>query len=178
MAGEYTGGSEIQGLVSAHGECGTCKCTDLAEQPLNPKDAIGSTKLPIHLWPAAATALGCLGLLDGALKYGRSNFRAVGIRATIYGDALIRHVQAWLEGQNVDPTSGLHPLAHALATLAIIVDADAAGKLHDDRHYPGGYMNLVERLTPEVERLKALHADKSPHHYTIQDTIPAPAQEG
>ena len=34
-------------------------------KPTNPKDAIGSDKLPLHLWPSTATALGCLGLLDG-----------------------------------------------------------------------------------------------------------------
>ena len=44
----------------------------------NPKDAIGSQKLPLHLWPTTATAMGCLGLLDGALKYGRANWRVSG----------------------------------------------------------------------------------------------------
>jgi hypothetical protein len=60
-------------------------------------------------------------------------------------------------------------LAHALACLAILVDADAAGKLNDDRNYPGGYRSLVEELTPLVKQIKERHADKSPKHWTIAD---------
>ncbi|WP_050590127.1 dATP/dGTP diphosphohydrolase domain-containing protein [Pseudomonas sp. URMO17WK12:I12] len=136
-------------------------------KPTNPKDLIGSGKLPLHLWPVTATALGSLGLLDGMLKYGRSNFRAVGVRASIYYDAASRHLNAWFEGEAVDPDSGLPHLAHALACLAIIVDAEAAGKLNDDRMHPGGYRALINSLTPHVARLKEVHADKNPQHYTI-----------
>ena len=68
-------------------------------KPSNPKDAIGSDKLPLHLWPALASAEGSLALLDGALKYGRSNFRVAGVRASIYNDALRRHMDAWFEGR-------------------------------------------------------------------------------
>lgn len=137
-------------------------------KPTNPKDLIGSGKLPLHLWPVTATALGSLGLLDGMLKYGRSNFRAVGVRASIYYDAASRHLNAWFEGEAVDPDSGLPHLAHALACLAIIVDAEAAGKLNDDRMHPGGYRELINSLTPHVARLKAVHEGKSPTHYTIE----------
>lgn len=135
----------------------------------NPKDVIGSDKLPLHLWPASATATGCLGLLDGALKYGRSNWRVAGVRYSIYVDALKRHVDALFEGEDTDPDSGLPHEAHALACLAIIVDAKAAGKLTDDRMYPGGHRALVEELTPHVARLREKHFDKDPKHYTIED---------
>lgn len=143
--------------------------SDHTRKPTNPKDAIGSDKLPLHLWPETATALGCLGLLDGALKYGRANFRAIGVRATIYVDACKRHLNAWLEGEDEDSDSGLPHLAHALACLAIIVDAKAAGKLNDDRQFPGGYRALVTELTPHVRRLKEIHREKSPKHYTIAE---------
>jgi hypothetical protein len=135
----------------------------------NPKDAVGSDKLPLHLWPETATVMGSLGLLDGMLKYGRSNWRVAGVRATIYIDAVKRHINAYAEGENTDPDSGLPHLSHALACLAILVDAQAAGKLTDDRSYPGGYRELVEELTPHVSRLKEKHKDKSPKHYTIAD---------
>lgn len=138
-------------------------------KPTNPKDAIGSNKLPLHLWPTTATALGCLGLMDGELKYGRSNFRKIGVRASIYYDASRRHLDAWFEGEDTAPDNGIPHLAHALACIAIIVDAEAAGKLNDDRMLEGGYRALVEQLTPHVARLKAMHADKNPKHYTIAD---------
>ena len=139
------------------------------EKPTNPKDIIGADKLPLHLWPTTATAMGCLGLLEGALKYGRGNFRAKGIRYSIYLDALLRHVFALWECEDFDPDSGLPHESHALACLAIIVDAKAANNLTDDRAFKGGYRKLVEELTPHVPRLKAKHAGKNPKHYTIQD---------
>lgn len=133
----------------------------------NPKDAIGADKLPLHLWPPAATAMGSIGLAEGMLKYGRANWRAAGVRASIYYDACRRHLDAWFEGEEVAPDSGVPHLANALACLAIIVDAKAAGKLTDDRNFGGaGYRTLVEELTPHVARLKALHAGKSPTHYS------------
>lgn len=139
-------------------------------KPTNPKDLIGSDKLPVHLWPESATMLGCLGLLDGMLKYGRSNWREAGVRVTIYVDAVRRHLAAYMEGEEADPDSGLPHLAHALACLAILVDAAMAGKLTDDRQYNGdGYRSFVNYLTPYVEKVKAHHADKSPKHYTIAD---------
>jgi hypothetical protein len=140
-------------------------------KPTNPKDAIGSDKLPLHLWPETASALGCLGLLDGALKYGRANFRAIGVRSSIYYDAARRHLNKWFEGEDNDPDSGLPHLAHVLACVAIVVDAQAAGKLNDDRQVAGGYPELVSQLTPHVKRLKELHASKTPKHYTIADDI-------
>jgi hypothetical protein len=141
----------------------------ISEKPTNPKDLIGSDKLPLHLWPETASALGSLALLDGALKYGRSNFREIGVRSSIYFDACRRHLQFWFEGEDDDPDSRLPHLAHALACLAIIVDAEAAGKLNDDRMVRGGYRELMNELAPHVPRLKLLHAGKSPKHYSIQD---------
>lgn len=144
----------------------------------NPKDIVSAGKIPLHLWPTTATAMGCLGLLDGAGKYGRSNFRAIGVKASVYVDACKRHLDAWFEGEEADPDSGLPHLAHALACLAIIVDAKAADKLNDDRMVAGGYRKLINELTPHVARLKTLHADKSPKHYTIADAELAEEQQG
>ena len=135
----------------------------------NPKDAIGSNKLPLHLWPETASILGSLALLDGALKYGRSNFRAIGVRSSIYYDAARRHMIKWFEGEDNDEESGLSHLAHALACLAILVDAQAAGKLNDDRMFEGGTCQMMKELTPQVERLKKLYQDRTPHHYSKKD---------
>lgn len=143
-------------------------------KPTNPKDAIGSNKVPMHLWPKTATVLGAMGLLEGALKYGRANWRAVGIRASIYYDAIDRHMSAWFEGEDTDPDSGLPHLAHALASLAIIVDAIAGDHFVDDRMYPGGYRELMDSLVPDVNLLKKKYAKRTPRHYTIADTEEEP----
>lgn len=147
---------------------------DTTPKPTNPKDAIGSNKLPLHLWPTTATALGCIAMLDGALKYGRSNFRAIGVRATIYVDAAKRHLDAWLEGEECARDNNVPHLGHALACIGIIADAQAAGKLNDDRMVAGGYHQLVETLTPMVAHLRELHAGKTPKHYTIADAGATP----
>lgn len=143
----------------------------------NPKDAIGSDKMPLHLWPETATVLGCLGLLDGALKYGRSNWRDAGVRASIYYDALRRHWSKWFEGEDVDTDSGLPHESHVLACVAIVVDAKACGKFIDDRQYKGGFIKMLNEMTPHVKRLKAAHASKRPKHWTIADNPPKDEKE-
>jgi hypothetical protein len=137
----------------------------------NPKDIIGSDKIPYHLWPEVASILGALGLLDGALKYGRTNWREAGVKCSIYYDALRRHANAWFEGEDIDPDSGLPHFAHMLACIAILVDADANGKLVDDRQYNpmNGYRRFIDKMTEHVKRIKLVHANKHPKHYTIAD---------
>ena len=134
--------------------------------PLNPKDVIATNKIPIHLWPTTATAMGAIGLLDGRFKYGNANWREAGVRASVYVSACQRHLAAWFEGEDSDPDSQLPHLAHALACLAILVDAQAADKLTDDRQYPGGYRKLMNELTPLVAMVNEKYADKpEPKHY-------------
>lgn len=140
-------------------------------KPTNPKDKIGSGKLPLHLWPTTATVAGTVGLLNGALKYGSQNWRAGGVRTSIYIDALLRHAFAYYEGEDVDPDDGVEHESAMLACLAIIVDAKAQGMLIDDRAYggPQGYRQAIDKATAHVKRLKELHAGKDPHHWTIAD---------
>ena len=140
------------------------------EKLTNPKDAVGSSKIPIHLWPTTATVMGAMGLLDGALKYGRSNWREAGVRFSIYFDAVCRHMFRLMCGEDNDPDSELPHYAHILACIAILVDARANGKLNDDREYNGaGLIKLIDELTPHVVRLKLVHAEKNPKHFTIGD---------
>lgn len=142
----------------------------MSEKQTNPKDALGSAKLPLHLWPMSATAFGCVSLANGMLKYGRANWREAGIRPSIYVDACQRHLTDWFEGQDADPEDGVHNLSAALACLAILVDAMVTGKLVDDRNYNGkGWREARAMMEPHVARLKQLHAGKTPKHFTIAE---------
>ncbi len=136
----------------------------------NPKDLIGCDKIPLHLFPTTAIIAGSLAILDGMLKYGRHNWRAAGVRASIYCDAAHRHLNAWFEGEDEDPDSKLPHLAHAIACVAILIDAQASDNLKDDRMYEIKYREYLNKMTPHVKRLKELHKDKSPRHWTIEDT--------
>ena len=137
----------------------------------NPKDALGVDKVPLHLWPVCATALGSLALLNGALKYGRSNWRVSGVRASIYMDATLRHMYKWFEGENIDKDSNLHHFGHMLACIAIMADAMYAGKLIDDRNINGFDANLMDGFNNLTEMLRQdAPKDADVHHYTIQDS--------
>jgi hypothetical protein len=135
----------------------------------NPKEAFGSDKLPLHLFPMTARAWGCIGLLEGALKYGRNNFRKLGVRSSTYYSSVGRHMDLWFEGQDHDPVTQIHHLANAIAGIAILIEAIEAGNLNDDRNFPGGYIEGKARLEAKIPFLKRLFAKENPKHYTIGD---------
>src|ERR1700761_3416714 len=81
----------------------------------NPKDAVGTGKVPVSTVSAPVIAEVGLAMLEGARKYGRHNYRAIGVRASVYYDAAQRHLMAWWEGQDIDPASGLSHVSKAIA---------------------------------------------------------------
>lgn len=105
----------------------------MTSKPSNPKDAVGISKVPFSTVPSEVTAEVGLAMLEGALKYGRHNYRAAGVRASVYYDAALRHLTAWWEGQDVDPDSGLPHLVKCLACLYVIRDSQRIGNWVDDR---------------------------------------------
>src|SRR5258705_4867467 len=99
----------------------------------NPKDAIGTRKVPFSTIPAQPLAELGLAMLEGALKYRRHNYRIAGVRASVYYDAMMRHITAWWEGEDIDPKSGLPHVIKAMACLVVLRDAAINNKLNDDR---------------------------------------------
>jgi hypothetical protein len=144
---------------------------EVGDKYTNPKDGIGATKLPLSLVPATAIDVESLAFLNGALKYGRANWRACGVRASIYLDAARRHISAWENGEEND-AEGVPHLGSARACMGIIIDAMSCGKLNDDRPPSIDLAAHREHLTPIVGSLTALHADRHPRHYSISDTAP------
>lgn len=99
----------------------------------NPKDIAGDAKAPLHLVPSAFVHQIAAVLGHGAAKYGAWNWRDKKPATSAYMAASLRHLFAWFDGQDTDPESGFTHLAHAAATLAIIMDAIACGNVVDDR---------------------------------------------
>jgi hypothetical protein len=99
----------------------------------NPKDAVGTKKVPFSTVPAPVVAEVGLAMLEGALKYGRHNYRAIGVRTSVYYDAALRHLTAFWEGQDVDPDSGLPHIIKAIACLTVLRDSQLIGNVVDDR---------------------------------------------
>ena len=52
------------------------------EKPTNPKDAVGIKKTPFSVLPTPVLVEAALGMAEGALKYGRHNYRAIGVRTS------------------------------------------------------------------------------------------------
>lgn len=104
----------------------------------NPKAAFGDKKVPFSTVPAPVIAELGLAMLEGALKYGRHNYRVSGVRASTYYDAAMRHLTAWWEGEDIDPDSGLPHPVKAMACLAVLRDATINDMLNDDRPPPVG----------------------------------------
>jgi hypothetical protein len=141
----------------------------------NPKDAIGSKKAPMSTLPAGVLAEMGVAMLEGKAKYGAFNYRIAGVRSSVYYDALMRHIMAWWEGEDIDPDSGLPHVVKALVTLAVLRDAQRNGMVTDDRPpiSPIGYANLNAKTAAIIE----MHKDKSPRHYTREDKIVPIAKE-
>jgi len=99
----------------------------------NPKDAVGIKRVPFSTVPMVPVAEVGLAMLEGALKYGRHNYRAIGVRSSVYFDAAMRHLTRWWEGEEIDPDSGLPHLTKAMASLMVLRDAQINDKLMDDR---------------------------------------------
>lgn len=134
----------------------------------NPKDAIGTKKLAFSVLPWRVLCGVALGMMEGAAKYGRHNYRSAGVRASVYFDAVVaRHMTQWWEGEDIDSDSGLHHIDKAIAGLMVMRDSMLQGNFVDDRP-PRGNVDIVEQNRLAGEILDR-HADKKPRHFTIGD---------
>jgi hypothetical protein len=118
----------------------------------NPKDLLGATKISLTKLPPVAVLHAAHALMNGAARYGPYNWRDKAVRSSIYVDACERHLNAWFDGEENATDSGVHHLGHAIACLAILLDAQEAGKLVDDRpvRNSGGFCRLLHRLNRKI----------------------------
>jgi hypothetical protein len=143
-------------------------------KPTNPKDAVGIRKAPMSTVPANVLAEVGVGLLEGATKYGRHNYREAGVRSSVYYDAALRHLFSWWEGEDIDPDTvnpddpeggeGLNHITKAICALVVFRDAQLNGKVTDDRP------PRVPQFYPRLNKVAAAIIDKNAHikpkHYT------------
>lgn len=128
---------------------------EASKKDTNPKDSVGTKKAPMSTVSSPAMMEVGLAMLEGARKYGRHNYRVAGISASVYYDALFRHMMAWWEGEDIDPDSGLSHVVKAIATLMVLRDAMIAGKFNDDRPpkmNDGWIKELNEKATAIIEK--------------------------
>lgn len=150
--------------------CGACNAETREDQkPTNPKDIVGVKKAPMSTVSAAVMAEVGVAMMEGALKYGRHNYRAVGVRASVYYDGTLRHLFSWWEGEDTDPDSGLSHITKAITSLVVLRDAMIQGKVDDDRPPVSAdfYRELNERAAGLIEKYGAVN----PKHYTNKDDV-------
>lgn len=81
-------------------------------------------KLEYGLLPPLALEETVKVLTFGAQKYERDNWQKVPDAKRRYFDALQRHVWAWKQGEQIDPESNIHHLAHAMCCLMFLYEHD------------------------------------------------------
>ncbi len=108
----------------------------MAEGTKHDKDKLRWTLLPMRELEEVVRVLN-----HGADKYGANNWKKVEIDR--YMDALMRHMAAYLQGEEVDPDSGLHHMAHVACNALFIMDKDNIIKQNPvlkkdcfDEHHP------------------------------------------
>lgn len=113
----------------------------------NPKDLIGATKPAISLVPPSVMIYLAEAFKNGASKYGPYNWRQNKVVGSIYLDATFRHLLAYIDGEDCAEDSKLEHLAHAVASLAVLIDAKETGNLVDDRPKKGAASKLILKFT-------------------------------
>lgn len=130
----------------------------------NPKTAVGRLKPSLRAIPPAAIVSLGLAMEEGEIKYGLANWRDRSISASVYYEAMMRHLLAWWDGEDLTPIEngvdvdgnpivfgGLPHLAHVMACAAILIDGEMCDVLSDDRPSVPG---------PTGSFLRMLHAKR------------------
>lgn len=126
----------------------------LEEKTSNPKDRIGSPKISLSNVPCGPLMEAALAMTEGSHKYGRHNYREAPVKASVYYDALQRHIMSWWEGEDFASDSGLHHTAHAMACLIILMDAGMHDKLIDDRppRTDPSWIHVMNSISGELDK--------------------------
>ncbi|TCR07303.1 dATP/dGTP diphosphohydrolase domain-containing protein [Neorhizobium sp. JUb45] len=116
----------------------------------NPKRAFGVRKPSAQFIPPVAIIEESAVMALGAAKYGAFNWQDDPVDATTYYSAAIRHLLQWFSGEDRDTESGASHLAHVRACMGILLDAQGAGTLIDDRPNCASAGDAIERLKKAV----------------------------
>ena len=137
----------------------------------NPKDAAGDARVPLWLLSSVAKIHWAMAQFAGLLKYGAWNWRVAGVRSSTYISAIERHIEGYKSGEECDPLDGTRHLGNIMACCALIMDAQAAGKLTDDRPPRVDHRPTIKEAEDLMVKLREQYKDRTPRHYSIADTV-------
>jgi len=136
----------------------------------NPKDSVGCTKPPLHCIPMPVLFEVGMGMYEGGWKYREANWRVIGVRASIYFDAAMRHLTAWWDGEDIDPASKIHHISKVMSCLAVLRDCqmqaeNGSGVSYKDDRPPKSHVpmsKLEDQFKAMLTRLQSEHGDRKP----------------
>lgn len=107
----------------------------MPEPDVNPKElrAAADGKAPLEFLEPAGEVETAYVMQHGAEKYGRRNYTVTPCKVLTYVGAVQRHLRAIRLGEDVDPDSGRSHWAHIRACADVVMGAQSAGMLVDDR---------------------------------------------
>lgn len=91
-----------------------------------------SKKIDLSLLPQVFLKETAKALMVGEKKYGRYNYTK-GHSSSQLIAAMLRHITAYNDGQNLDPEDGQHHLGAAAACIAMLLRQEELGTLIDNR---------------------------------------------
>jgi hypothetical protein len=136
-------------------------------RPANPKQIHGDRKRRLDLVPPALAIGASVAYAEGVLKqYGPFNWRESHVEAMTYVAGILRHVYAFMDGEDVDPESinGKLHLEGIAACVGILLDTYYSGVMIDNRPPKG---SAPEKLRDpgkqaDIERDRALESGDPP----------------
>ena len=118
----------------------------------DPKGEAGAAKPGLDNISLAAQYYEGAVMKQGADTYGAYNWCEHPMKASTYYNAILRHLSAWWQGEDLDPKSGLPPMAHIRASAGILIDQQETNRMIDDRP------KMLAPLQPVWEKIaKALN---------------------
>lgn len=116
----------------------------------NPKNIAARSRIKIAYLPAAGVIHGAHAAMKGAERYGPYNWREKQIALMEYASAAQRHIQDWVDGEDISTDDKCHHLGHAIASLAIMLDAIELQFAIDDRPPRGPASGILQRLREQL----------------------------
>lgn len=145
---------------------------------INPKDIIGATKVDLSLLPGPAEIEWARAQMDGVKKYGAYNWRVKGkpVQAMTYAAAAKRHIQSFIDGEDVDPKSLCLHLGHAMACCAILIDAKACDNMVDNRPPPAPTAQMLQKYETRLDTPAAVKTLEQAFPYKKGERDPTPSK--
>lgn len=143
------------------------------QKATNPKDAVGTKKFrQFACVPMTVMNEVGIGMLEGARKYGRHNYRVAGVAASVYVDAAMGHIMQWWEGEDIDPDSGLSHITKAMCSLVVLRDAMIQDMLNDDRPPKAKLSGWREAMQKVVDGIFKRHPEPKAPFKEIEGVEP------